>query len=74
MERVRRNAVGLAAMTAMTLFLNGAAFAGCITCGAARPGKGCDQMVTLKHPDLKPGPQRKQEWKKCMADPASYNG
>jgi hypothetical protein len=72
MERMRRNAVGLAAMTAMTLLLNSAAYA-CTTCGAPRPGRGCDQLVTLKHPDLKPGPQRRQEWKKCMANPDAYN-
>ena len=73
MERMRRNVIGVATITGLTLLVNSAAYAGCITCGGPRPGKGCDQMVTLKHPDLKPGPQRKQEWKKCMANPDAYN-
>jgi hypothetical protein len=35
-------------------------------------GKGCGQLVTLKHPDLK-GAGRKKEWDKCMSDPGAYN-
>jgi hypothetical protein len=34
-------------------------------------GKGCGQLVTVKHPDLK-GPPRKKEWDRCMADPDGY--
>ena len=45
----------------------------CTKCGAANAGKGCGQLVTVKHPDLK-GPARKKEWDRCMADPAAYNG
>jgi len=34
--------------------------------------RGCREVVTVKHPDLK-GPSRKAEWDKCMADADAYN-
>jgi hypothetical protein len=44
----------------------------CVRCSAgASPGRGCGQLVTVKHPDLK-GPSRKKEWDKCMANPDAY--
>jgi hypothetical protein len=35
-------------------------------------GHGCEQLVTVNHPDLK-GKERGAEIKKCKADPDGYN-
>jgi hypothetical protein len=63
--------IAFCAALAVSGFTAGEAWA-CIRCGAANPGKGCNQLVTVKHPDLK-GKARKAEWDKCMANPDGYN-
>jgi hypothetical protein len=61
--------VGICSVVAITL-LTDVAYS-CTRCGAANPGRGCGQLVFLKHPDLK-GPARKKEVGKCVSDPDSY--
>jgi hypothetical protein len=70
MTKLKKSAVLGMAFYALAGLLAAEALA-CIRCGAANPGKGCRQLVTVKHPDLK-GPARKKEWSKCMADPDKY--
>ena len=71
MPKVKRYVFAGVLCLAATVILSEDALSGCIKCGAANPGKGCNQLVTVKHPDLK-GPERKKEWNKCMSDPDSY--
>jgi len=71
--------MGIASKTAILAGIVAAAtlFAGesyaCVGCGAHKitPGKGCGQLVTLYHPDLKGG-ARKKEWDRCMSGPDKY--
>ncbi len=68
--------IGMAALMGAVWFfactaLTGAAHAGLHLNRNVNPGKGCGQLVTVKHPDLK-GKARKAEWDKCMANPDTY--
>jgi hypothetical protein len=63
--------LGVISLGAMALLADQAL--ACVRCGAANPGRGCGQLVTLKHPDLK-GKARKAEWDRCMANPDGYGG
>ena len=66
-------AVSLTLACLVASLANSGALAGLHLNRGLSSGKGCGDMVTLKHPELK-GKARKAEWDKCMANPGGYNG
>ena len=68
---ISRKPIAFSVVFAATISLLASEAYSCIRCGAPNPGKGCRQLVTVKHPDLK-GADRKKEWDKCMSNPDSY--